>query len=160
MKTGLNQEEVDVLKDILGTAWCAYPSDAGSTYKHIRLLKNFGIIKPMEILCNMCIQKVIDEHAENCPEYKKHIDKPELISMCPEEHYSYDYCEEATWMVSSEAVNKAEKRAIGKNYKYEERVKWLEETFPDIAPDIRYNPCTGFLCDGHIGSMKQYANKI
>lgn len=150
------------LADILGLANRASPNDAGATFKHIRLLKEFSVIGDRDILCHMCVSEVIDHHAEICEEYKERM-KAEYFLPCPDEHYDYSKCEPAVWMVDSDKIYRLREKAemnVPLVYRYNAGVRWLEETFPDIQSDIRHNLWMGFLCEKHIGSMKPYADRI
>lgn len=159
MNIQLNEEEVETIRDILDVAWKAYPNNAGATFRHIRLLKSFGVLKERELLCHTCIKELLDRHAETCEEHKKYIDGHSNIP-CPDSHCNFEEAEEATWKVNESAIYKAERKVLGEDRTHDERVKWLKETFPDIPDEARFNPWMGFFCDEHIGSMKSYANRI
>lgn len=181
------------LVDILRFANVASPNDAGGTYKHIRLLKEFSILKDRDILCHTCISEVIERHADTCEEWKKNMTSDYPLP-CPEDHYDYSRCEPAVWMVDWYQISRLEDKAakmafeegkkedihmirkdpiswddkgnvteFGKDtphFTHTARTRWLEENFPDIPSDIRFNPWMGFLCEKHIGSMRPYANRI
>lgn len=40
------------------------------------------------------------------------------------------------------------------------RTNWLKETFSDIDEQVRHNPWLGFFCEKHVGSMRQFSDKI
>jgi hypothetical protein len=191
MKTKFSEEEMTqlcqilkkhgtdcgTLEDMLYIFNRSMPNDAISTFKHVRLLKEFGVIDDRVILCHVCVSDVINNHAVTCKDYKR-VMRSDYPIGCPDSHYDYSRCESAVWMVDCHEVYKLEKIEADKIYKngntkgvcfvdgvpdrldFSERSRFLEEKFPDIPKDVRFNPSFGFLCDKHIGSMKKYANKI
>lgn len=138
-----------VLVDILKLAYRAYPDDAMNTFRHVRLLKEFGVIEDRDLLCYTCVHEVIEHHANTCKEYKKR-----EFSICPEDHYDYSKCEPAMWMTDFWKI-----RSLTKDKDWNEIVAVLQETFPDMPEEMLHNH-PHFLCEKHIGSMKPYANKI
>jgi len=105
--------DCNTLVDILKLANSASSSDVGATYKHIRLLKEFGVISDKDILCHTCVNEVINLHAEMCEEYKKYIESKEKYYALPSpsEHYDYSKCNVAVWMVDSFKINQLEHTA-------------------------------------------------
>lgn len=163
------------LVDLLRVAYRASSNDSIATFKHVRLMKEFGIIGDRDILCHTCKMEVIDRHAETCEEYKKSM----ASSVgCPDDHYDWNGCKPAVWMVDDSKISLLDRSAAKKalasgnrddvwldnedepHFTHTAREKWLSETFPDIDSEVRWNPFMGFLCESHIGSMKPYANRI
>lgn len=172
------------LVDVLKMANSAAPNDAITTYKHVRLMKEFGVIQDITLLCHTCVMDVINHHADTCKEYKERM-KAKFFCPCPDDHYDYSKCEHAVWMVDTPKIYSLEEKAafdewskgkvenitsycderngvevVVRRFNHEGRTMWLEKTFPDILPELRFNPWMGFLCEKHIGSMKPYADKI
>ncbi len=97
---------------------------------------------------------------------------------CPDDHFNWNGCEAAVWMVDASKIYSLERKAAKKvlasgnkddvsldsenepSFTHIALEKWLRETFPDIEAGVRWNPFLGLLCDKHIGSMREYANKI
>jgi len=103
------------LVDILQTANSAASNDSINTYKHVRLLKEFGIITE-EFKCHMCVMDVINHHAETCEVYKNNIMNDKYILPCPEDHYNYSKCEPAVWMVDSSMIYDLEHKSAQKDW--------------------------------------------
>ncbi len=143
-----------VLVDILKLAYRAYPNDAMSTFRHVRLLKEFGVIEDRDLLCDICVYEAIEHHSNTCGEYKTRLRDPECFFPCSEDHYDYSKCEPAIWMTDFWKIHN-----LKKNNDWNEIVDVLKETFPDMPEDILHNH-PHFLCEKHVGSMKPYSNKI
>lgn len=47
-----------------------------------------------------------------------------------------------------------------RRYDHIGRTNWLLATFPDIDEQVRFNPWMGFFCDKHVGSMREFSDKI
>ncbi len=181
------------LMNILEFANRGAPNDAIATYKHVRLMKEFGIINDRTLLCHQCMMDVINHHAETCEEHKEKMADEKYFIPCPDSHYDYSTCESAKWMVDASKIHRLEMKAARKAFEdgkkndiymsgdgpvYDElgnvveyrkdvpyfghlgRKNWLEETFPDIDEQVRFNPWTGFFCEKHVGSMRLYADLI
>ncbi len=183
------------LLEVLKLAHCASSNDARATYKHVRLMKEFGVINDRSILCYECTMEVINHHNNTCEEHKERMKNDKYFFPCPNSHYDYSACEPAKWMVDEHKIHKLEIKAAKKAFDdgrtdgiymsrgepifnndndeeivgYEKdiprfdhvaRKKWLEETFPDIDENVRFNRWMGFFCEKHIGSMRLYADLI
>jgi hypothetical protein len=177
--------------DILKLANTVAPNDIITTFKRVRLLKEFGIIEDRDLICHSCISEVVNLHALTCREYMDSI-LSKGYSHCPEEHYDYSGCEPAAWMVDGFKIHALEHKAAEKDWeegrrgnivvergepifegntiiRYEKdkrrfnhagRTNWLKEMFPDIDEDIRFNQWMGLLCERHVGSMRQFSDRI
>lgn len=172
--------------EILKLAYDAYPNDAMNTYKHVRLLKELGVIQDRDLLCHTCVHEAVELHAETCKEHKRRT-KEKYFFPCSHknDHYGMNKCEAAVWMVDACKIYRLEHEAAmtdwnegrrenisssfeernGKEvrvnrFNHTGRTLWLEKMFPDILEEIRFNLWMGLLCEKHIGSMKPYADKI
>jgi len=180
------------LVDLLKVANDACQNDVIATFKRVRLMKEFNLIQDRTLLCHACIDEVIAHHNETCVEHKERMASEKYFLPCPQEHYDYNKCEPAVWMVDGSKIHRLEEKAAEKDWEegrrdniklesgdpifdgdniigYEKdkrrfnhigRTIWLEKTFPDIDGQVRHNPCMGFFCEKHIGSMKPYSDRI
>jgi hypothetical protein len=103
------------LVDILKTANMAASNDSIKTFRHVRLLKEFGLLQDRGLLCHSCVKDVIDHHAETCEEYKESL-MSECFFHCPESHYDYSKVEPAVWMVDGGVINRLEHKAAEKDW--------------------------------------------
>jgi len=103
------------LVDVLKLANTVAPNDVITTFKRVRLLKEFGILEDRDLICHSCISEVINNHALTCVEYQKSI-LSEGYSHCPEEHYDYSKCEPAAWMVDGFKIRVLRHRAAEKDW--------------------------------------------
>ncbi len=142
------------LVEILKLAYSSYPNDAGATFRHIILLKEFGVIDDRDYLCNICVHEVIEHHADTCEEHKRRMSDDKYFFPCPEDHYDYSKCESAIWMTNFFKIHDLTK---GKDFNEGNTI--LKETFPDMPEDMLHNQ-PHFLCEKHVGSMKPYSDKI
>jgi hypothetical protein len=103
------------LVDILKLANSVASNNSIDTFKHVRLMKEFGILQDRGLLCHTCAMEVINHHAETCKEYEERIGA-EYFFPCPQEHYNYDLCEPAVWMVDHRMINRLENKAAEKDW--------------------------------------------
>ena len=103
------------LVDILKLANSAASNDSIATFKHVRLMKEFGILQDRGLLCHACVMEVINRHAETCKEYEERMNA-EYFFPCPREHYNYDLCEPAVWMVDGHEIHMLEHKAAEKDW--------------------------------------------
>ena len=103
------------LVDILKLANSVASNDAIATFKHVRLMKEFGILQDRGLLCHTCVMEVINRHAETCKEYEERM-SAEFFFPCPQEHYNYNLCEPAVWMVDHRTINRLENKAAEKDW--------------------------------------------
>lgn len=103
------------LVDILKTANTAASNDSINTFKHVRLLKEFGVLQDLGLLCHSCVAEVINLHAETCLGYREML-LSQGYSSCPREHYDYSGCEPAVWMVDGRKIHLLENKAAEKDW--------------------------------------------
>lgn len=114
------------LVDILKTANTVASNDSIRTFKHIRLLKEFGVLQDRDIICHSCTAEVINSHAIRCKDYQKSI-LSEGCSHCPTEHYDYSGCEPAVWMVDSNKIYLLKEKAAEKDWEEGRRENIVRE---------------------------------
>lgn len=105
------------LVDILKLANDVASNDAISTFKRVRLLKEFGILQDRGLLCHQCVIDVIDHHANTCIEYKERMNPDNKYCLsCPDDHYDYSKCEPAAWMVDGFKIRALKHKAAEKDW--------------------------------------------
>ena len=114
------------LVEILELANRASSNDAIATFKHVRILKEFGIINDRTLLCHQCIMDVIHHHEETCEEYKESM-KSDYFIPCPDEHYDYSKCEPAVWMIDSWKIHRLEEKTVQKEWEEGRRENIMKE---------------------------------
>jgi len=103
------------LVDILNLAHRASSNDAIATFKHVRLMKEFGILQDRSLLCHTCVMEVINHHAETCAEHKESMNAKYFVP-CPDSHYDYSMVEPAVWMVDGYKIKRLENKAAEKDW--------------------------------------------
>lgn len=117
------------LVDLLKLVNSAASNDAIATFKHVRLMKEFGIIEDRGLLCHACIMEVIDHHAETCEEYKERMNPDNNYYFpCPDSHYDYSKCEPAVWMVDVCKIYRLENKAAEKEWEEGRRCNIMKES--------------------------------
>lgn len=117
------------LVNILKLANDASSNDSIATFKHVRLMKEFGILKDRGLLCHTCAMEVIDRHAETCEEYKERMSPDnKYFFPCPDDHYDYGYCEPAVWMVDGRMIHRLENKAAETDWEEGRRDNIMRES--------------------------------
>ncbi len=138
------------LVDVLKTANVAAPNDSISTFKHVRLMKEFGVLEDKYFLCHQCVMDAINHHADTCAEYigkmricgsdDENITEREKFNAylpCPQDHYDYSKCKPAVWMVDGHKINLLEHKAAEKEWEEGRRDNiMLERGEPIFKDDI------------------------
>ena len=114
------------LVDLLKLVNSAASNDSIATFKHVRLMKEFGILQDTGLMCHACTMEVINLHAETCKEYKENMISEYFIP-CPQEHYDYSKCEPAVWMVDACKIHRLENKAAEKEWEEGRRAHIMKE---------------------------------
>ncbi len=103
------------LMDILRLANSAASNDSIQTYKHVILMKEFGLLQDRDLLCHTCTMGVINHHADTCKEYEESMNAKYFFP-CPDSHYDYSKCEPAVWMVNVRKIYDLEEKAAKRDW--------------------------------------------
>lgn len=124
------------LVNLLKLVNSAASNDSIATFKHVRLMKEFGILQDRSLICHTCTMEVINHHAETCKEYEENMNAEYFIS-CPENHYDYSKCEPAVWMVDTCKIHLLENKAAEKDWEEGRRDDiMLERGGPIFKDDV------------------------
>lgn len=126
------------LVDVLKTANVAASNDSIATFKHVRLMKEFGVLEDKYFLCHQCVMDAINHHADTCEEYKERMSPDNNYYFpCPQDHYDYSKCKPAVWMVDGHKINLLEHEAAKKEWEEGRRDNiMLERGEPIFKDDI------------------------
>lgn len=137
------------LVNILRLANSAASNDSIATYKHVILMKEFGILQDRSLMCHACTMEVINHHAETCEKYKDGMSSDNNYFIpCPDDHYDYSKCEPAVFMVDVCKINRLEHNAAEK--------EWEEGRREDIILEHGYPIFEGDVIVGHEKDRRRF----